>query len=219
MFVLAVIVLFACSVMAVVDGILHPPYFAKSGIKIILFLLVPLLFSIFQKDLNLKTLFKADRKTILPSLALGGIVYALIIGAYFLLRHHIDFSAITGSLTENAGVTKATFPIVALYISVVNSFLEEFFFRGFTFLTLKKISLAKAAYIFSASVFAIYHVAIMVGWFSLPIFLLAMLGLFIGGLIFDLLCEKSGSIYPAWMVHMFANFAINTIGFIMFEAS
>jgi len=61
-----------------------------------------------------------------------------------------------------------------------------------------------------------YHVAMMVGWFSLPVFLIIVAGLFVGGIIFNVLNEKSSTIYPSWLVHMFANFSINTVGFILF---
>ncbi|NMO95148.1 hypothetical protein [Paenibacillus lemnae] len=37
------------------------------------------------------------------------------------------------------------------------------------------------------------------------------------GLLFNWLNEKNGNIYASWMVHMCANLAINTIGFMLFE--
>jgi hypothetical protein len=43
-----------------------------------------------------------------------------------------------------------------------------------------------------------------------------MIGLFVGGLIFDKLNEKNGNILSSWLVHMMANLAINTIGLMMF---
>ena len=99
----------------------------------------------------------------------------------------------------------------------MNSLLEELFFRGFLFLNLKHRS-RRFAYVFSAGAFAAYHVAMMIGWFSPVLWLLVMAGLFVGGLIFNWLNEKQESIYPSWLVHMFANFAINTIGFILLSA-
>ena len=98
----------------------------------------------------------------------------------------------------------------------MNSLLEEFFFRGFIFLSLKKIIESRSAHIISAFLFSVYHIAIMSGWFSLPIFILAMAGLFAGGIIFNLLNSKFNNIYISWLVHMFANFAINTIGLSLF---
>ncbi len=71
------------------------------------------------------------------------------------------------------------------------------------------------AYLFSSLSFAAYHVAIMKGWFNIPIFILAMLGLTVGGYIFDFLNEKFDNIYLSWAVHAFANFGINFIGFML----
>ena len=45
---------------------------------------------------------------------------------------------------------------------------------------------------------------------------LPSVGLIVGGLIFNALNDKFGNIYPSWLTHMAANFAINTIGFILF---
>ncbi|MEE1043522.1 MAG: CPBP family intramembrane glutamic endopeptidase, partial [Clostridia bacterium] len=105
---------------------------------------------------------------------------------------------------------------VAIYISFANSFLEEFFFRGFAFITLKKFVSSKVAYIFSSFAFALYHIAMMIGWFGLPVILISLAGLFAGGMIFNRLDDKRGNIYLSWLTHMFANFATNTIGFILF---
>lgn len=72
-------------------------------------------------------------------------------------------------------------------------------------------------YAFSALAFSLYHVAMMLWWFDFAVFLLALLGLAVGGIIFNVLEAKTRSIFPGWMVHMFANFAINTVGFILFS--
>ena len=69
----------------------------------------------------------------------------------------------------------------------------------------------------SALSFALYHTAMMLGWFSPPLFLLALAGLAAGGVLFDLLDAGSGTIFPSWAVHIFANLAINTVGFILFK--
>ena len=73
------------------------------------------------------------------------------------------------------------------------------------------------ACLFSALSFALYHTAMMLGWFSPPLFLLALAGLAAGGVLFDLLDAGSGTIFPSWAVHIFANLAINTVGFILFK--
>lgn len=211
-------VLFSALAMSLVDGIIEPPYFYKSVIKIILFLLVPMLYFITHKDeiVSLKKLFVPRKKDFILALSLGIGVFAIIMIAYFVFRNFIDFSGIKDSLTSGIGVNANNFVYVAIYISFVNSLLEEFFFRGFAFLILKRETNSMFAYVFSAALFALYHVGMTSGWFNFFIYILAMLGLFIGGCIFNFLNDKCENIYPSWLVHMCANFAINTIGFILF---
>ena len=211
-------VLFSTLAMCFVDGVITPPYFYKSLIKIVLFLLIPMIYFILykEKDGYLKKLFIPKKKDFLLALLLGIGVFAVIMIAYLILGSYIDLSAIKDSLTSGIGVTADNFVYVAIYISFVNSLLEEFFFRGFAFLILKQEMSKKFAYIFSSAMFALYHVGMTSGWFNIFIYILSMLGLFIGGCIFDFLNDKCENIYPSWLVHMCANFAINTIGFILF---
>lgn len=204
-----------CAAMALVDGVLRPGYAVKSVIKMALFLLLPLLLSLCDRKVLYLKLFRFQKKGILTALGLGACVYAVILGGYFLLRPFFDFSSIAGKLTENAGVDADNFLFVALYISFVNSLLEEFFFRGFAFTNLKRLSSRAFAYWFSALAFALYHVAMMAGWFSPALFLLVMVGLTVGGMLFNYLNERLNCVYVSWLVHMFANFAINTIGFLL----
>lgn len=201
--------------MALVDGVLRPGYAVKSAIKIVLFLGCPLLLSYRFKEASCLLLLRFPRKGFLAALALGAAVYGVILGGYFLVRPFFDFSAIAGKLTQNAGVTKDNFLSVSLYISFVNSLLEEFFFRGFLFTNLGRFTTRRFAYCFSSLSFAVYHVAMMLGWFSPALFLLVMAGLTAGGMIFNYLNERMGTIYISWLVHMCANFAINTIGFML----
>lgn len=211
-----VIIITFCIIMAVIDGILKADYFIKSIIKLVLFLILPVLYSLCDSDVKIKEVFIPKKNGIMPAIVLGLSVYVIIISGYFLFKNIFDFSSITTSLTNNIGVTSENFVFVSLYISFINSLLEEFFFRGFAFLTLKRIVGRRFAYLFSATVFAAYHIAMMIGWFNIGVFVIVMAGLFAGGMIFNYLNEKSSTIYPSWLVHMFANFAINTVGFILF---
>lgn len=202
-----------------IDAVVHPPYFSKIPIKILFFLALPMMFfMIWRKEWSeFKALFRFKKKGPLISLLLGAAIFGVILGGYFVTRGFIDFSGVTSSLTEGMGITADNFIWVAIYISIMNSFLEEFFFRGFGFITLKKYVNVRYAYFFSPVLFAIYHVGMLVGMFHPAVLALLMFGLIVGGLIFNALNDKLGNIYPSWFVHMAANFAINTIGFILFD--
>lgn len=213
---LILIVIISCIIMAYIDAIISPPYFIKSFFKIITFLALPFLLCRFDKSLSFKAVFKIDKKSLKVSLGLGVLVYILIVGAYFTLGRLFDFSMVTSALNTNIGVNAGNFVYVALYISLINSLLEEFFFRGFAFLNLKRVLSKRFAYVFSSIAFALYHVAMMVSWFNPLLFILLIGSLFIAGILFDWLNDKYENIYCSWLVHMCANFAINTIGFMLF---
>ena len=213
-----ILVIIACIVMGIVDAVIQPGYAIKSAIKIIMFLLIPIVYGLFLKEFNLTKLIKPDKKGFAIALGLGFLVYTVVLGAYWIFKDVFDFSALTTSLNETTGVNKTNFVWVAIYISFVNSLLEEFFFRGFSFIALKKLTSRRFAYIFSSLSFALYHIAMMIGWFGLPVILISLAGLFAGGMIFNRFDEKNENIYLSWLIHMFANFATNTIGFILFAS-
>lgn len=207
-------VLICAFAMSYVDGIIQPPYAVKSAIKIVLFLMVPLVG--YQKDWKqIQCLFVPNKREFGIALALGAGVYGVILGGYLVLTKVYDISDLVLKLTANAGVDADNFVFVSIYISLVNSMLEEFVFRGFAFLTLKHVSTRQFAYGFSAVIFALYHYGMMAAG-NLWISLLALAVLVIGGYLFNWLNERSGNIITSWLVHMCANLAINTVGFMIF---
>ena len=135
------IVLLGCLIMGFIDAVIRPQYLIKSFVKIILFSLMPILYSRYNKDLNLKSLFKVkSKKEVIIALISGAAVFSFILGSYLILGEFFDFSNVVSSLSTNVGIDIDNFIFVAIYISFINSLLEEFFFRGFAFLKLKEVS-------------------------------------------------------------------------------
>lgn len=217
-YIILTVVIFSLAV-TFIDAVVQPPYFSKIPIKILFFLALPLTYFLIYREewSEFRRLFRFQKKGLLVSFLLGSAIYGVILGGYFVTRGFIDFSGVTSNLTTEMGITAENFLYVAVYISIMNSFLEEFFFRGFGFITLKKFVSIRFAYFFSPVLFAVYHVGMLLGMFHPAVLAILMLGLIIGGLIFNALNDKLGNIYPSWFVHMAANFAINTVGFILFE--
>lgn len=205
-------------VMYLIETVFLPGYFYKSLIKIGFFLIIPLIYTKCNEEIKTGDLLKVtNKKSLFLSIILGLLVYLVIVVIYFILRNYINLNSISNNLMEGMNINKDNFIYVAIYISFINSLLEEFFFRGFMFLNLNNFISIKSSHIISSFAFAIYHVGIMGSWFNPIIFVFAMIGLFIGGLIFNYIDSINKNIYGSWIIHMMANFGINTIGFIMFE--
>ena len=207
------VVVIACSAMIFVESVLQPAYAVKSAIKLVLFLGSVILYA---RTCECKiTLSDYNRITLKRILIIAIGVYLFIIAGYFLIQDYLDTEQIRQSLMGKEGIDGSNFIFVAVYISIVNSFIEELFFRGLAFRELHQRGHITLAYLFSAGCFALYHVGIISGWFSLPVFLLIVIGLFAAGIVLNFFCHYADSILGSWAVHISANLAINTIGFMI----
>lgn len=186
---------------------LHVSYVWKTGAKLILFLLIP--FFLFRPTRLPFLHFQQNyRKNLRIAMAVGFGMLSAILGAFFILKRYIDLDSLLLDLAD-AGVTSLTFPLIAFYILCGNSFIEEFFFRGILPDAFKG---SRFRLLLPSFFFAIYHIAIFLPWFTPPLLMLAVGGLWAGGIIFQLLNEKSGTILPSWIVHMLADAGILLIG-------
>ncbi|TCT20920.1 CAAX prenyl protease-like protein [Melghiribacillus thermohalophilus] len=205
--------------MIVAEQLLGFSYLSKTILKIGLFLGIPLVIIRFVWGenilhvLNLKNTQVSQLKT---GILLGFLSALTIIGAYLMLQSVIDPSAIINDLKTRLDITFQTYILVALYIAFGNSLLEEFYFRGFIFFKISQNGNKTFAYIYSALLFSLYHLAIFAVWFDVSLLLLALVGLFSIGLIFNYLNTKSGNFLNSWIVHIMADIAIVSIGFYWF---
>lgn len=202
--------------MSLVELILQLPYLYKSIIKVFVFLFCIAIYIMLNKDKDFFALFQIrSKKELLVAVTTGVTVYGIILVGYFIAESLIDFHLLTSNLLKKENISKDNFLYVAIYISVINSLLEELFFRGFAFLKLRQFVKEPFAYCFSSVMFGLYHIFIMSNWFSTSMFVLLLISLMVAGCIFNYF-DRKAVLYPSWLIHMSANLSINTIGFIMF---
>lgn len=211
--------LIACIALYFVEQFMSVNYAVKTVAKILLFGLIPYFYIIMKKSSIKKALNfeNIDKKHLKYGFLLGIFCFLTIIVTYCILKNVIDFESISYEMQNKSKITPGNFILVGAYVTFGNSFLEEFFFRGFVFLNLYECGYKKIAYIFSALAFGLYHIGIFKNWFNLPLTLLALVGLISVGFIFNLLNTKSKNFLNSWLVHIFADSAIILIGFKMFE--
>lgn len=209
-----ILIVICCVLMALIETIVEPTYIVKSALKVAIFLLLPLAYAKMTNTMVLDKFFAIDKRGMIKLFVLGSFIYAVILGAYALTKNIFDYSSLVRSLSADQNVNSTSFIWVAAYISFCNSFLEEFLFRFVSFIQLSKYAARKTAYIFSSIMFAVYHVAMIGTSFPPSLLLLALIGLTIGGLIFDYVDSRNGNIYNSWIIHLFADFAIMTIWYL-----
>lgn len=205
-----------CLLMAVVDGSTMD-YVTKAVLKITTFLSIPLIYAKGFGKLDLKPFFHFELKNIRLALNLGLSLIGLILVLYVSIGSWFDLSMVSGILDRNFTAGTLNFVPIALYIALINSFLEEFFFRVFAYLCLKEVSTKRFASVFSALAFSLYHLFLMAGLFELWVYLSAIGLLAIAGLIFNRLDQKSNTLYPSWVLHACANTGLNLIALILLK--
>lgn len=203
------LVIVCCAFMAAVELFIEPAYAVKSALKAAAFLAAPFVVLKLLKISPFGAAFKLDKRAFMGHFALGAGVYAAIMLGYLFTKNLFDYAALVSSLSSDQKV--GGFWPAAIYISFANSFLEEFLFRQIAFIRLKEHSGRAFAYVFSSLAFSIYHVAMIGQSFPPALLFLSLIGLAVGGVIFNLADEKSENIYNSWFIHMFADFALMTV--------
>ncbi len=205
--------------MYVIEQYIGCSYALKTAFKALFFAGLPLLYAKLYGSGTIRESLGIDHikfNQLKTGFILGGIVFCIIISAYFLLGSLVDFDGIKNELQTKLMISASTFIFVGLYITFINSLMEEFFFRGFIFLEIYKSGNRKTAYFISSVLFGLYHMAMFKTWFPPSISVLAVASLILSGLVFNRLNIKSRHFLNSWIVHIFADCAIIMIGIKMF---
>ncbi|MBQ9037505.1 MAG: CPBP family intramembrane metalloprotease [Erysipelotrichaceae bacterium] len=208
----------ATVIMSITERYLTLGYWFKSLVKLVVFGSLIVLYSRYShrsiKDtINLK--FRLPSRKLFVVMIL---VYLIVIAAYFIFKDQLNLEALKNSLFSKEQLTKDSFYWVFIYIIIVNSFLEESFFRGFLFNAFKNNRMLVTGYLFASMMFAIYHIGIISSWFNPLVFVTAMIGLLGAGIMLQYIEERYDNLLASYLVHSFANIAINTIGTFMILA-
>jgi membrane protease YdiL (CAAX protease family) len=160
-------------------------------------------------------------------LALGlGFAALVAVGALGLYFLFLKDSGVFGDtpakihqwLTEFNASTPATFLVMALFFSVLHSFLEEYYWRWFVFGRLERWLPWGAAVLVASLAFMAHHVLVLAYylpgrfWIAAVPFSLCVAG---GGVAWAWLYHRSRSLYAVWLSHLVVDAAIMMIGYDM----
>lgn len=210
----------ACTLLYIIEQGLAVNYAVKTLAKILLFIGVALYYQRFVAHSNKAKETHRNlqgKNNVLAGLLIGLAAFVIIIVTYYLTTGLVDYQGIVNELQDKSGITAINFIFVGLYITLGNSFLEEYFFRGFIFLNLYRQGRVNLAYAFSSLIFALYHMAIFRTWFTGGLMVLALVGLLGIAMILNWLTARSGSYFSAWVAHALADSAIILVGLRLFN--
>jgi len=105
------------------------------------------------------------------------------------------------------------FLLFALFISLFNSFVEEYYWRWFVFNWLRRVLPLWGAYLTAGVAFGAYHVVVISQFFpfGFALFLGVMVG--VGGLIWSWMLQRQHTLAGAWLSHMIVDLGVMAIGY------
>lgn len=147
----------------------------------------------------------------------GVLIFVVILGAYLGFAHRwVDFGAMRERIAEMNLDNAWLYAAGALYWCTINSLLEEYFWRWFTYARLRDLLPGTAGNVAAVGLagllFTLHHIVALDVYFDWRITTLGSLGVFIGGVTWSALYAKYHNIYAAYVSHVWADLAIFGIG-------
>ena len=195
-------------------------YIFSSIYKIIF--LFPLFFRLFIEKKTLKHSlfknfsFKRFKKYIFSIIPIGVILASIYVSSFLLFKDWLDLQIIVTKLHELISLNISNLIFIGLYIVIVNSLLEEYFWRGFMFEKLRKLIKPWMAHIFTGIAFSFHHIMFYYNWFNMTFFLIVTIGLIFYAIMMNFIFQRYKDLLSCWLVHSFVDIAQIFIAFKIF---
>ena len=148
----------------------------------------------------------------------AGVLSGLIIGAslialYFLFfKNILDFTMLKYKATQ-LGFSGTNFIFIAIFITIINSSIEEYYWRWFAFTKMRNVVSRRKAILISSIGFSFHHLIVLITYFGLVFGILFSFGVFLGGVIWVYFYDKYDSIMPCIISHLMIDAAVMIIGY------
>ena len=151
---------------------------------------------------------------------IGLVIFVACLGLYYgYLKHHPAFGDAPEKLGEKLTGLGADslggFILIAVFYSVIHSFLEEYYWRWFVFGRLREWVAVPWAIAISSLGFMAHHVVLMATFFGLFSFWACFfsLSVAIGGAFWAWSYQRTDSLYGPWLGHLLVDAGIFIVGY------
>jgi len=149
----------------------------------------------------------------------AAIMLAILWGYWFVGRDIVDVRQVRAMAEKNGFLEPWKYLVLAGYLSIVNSLLEEYVWRWFVQRQCAAIVGGPLSVLASALLFTIHHVIALKAQMGWSATLLGSLGVFIGGFMWGWCYWRYKSIWPGWMSHILADIGVFAVAWhILFRA-
>ncbi len=195
-------------------AVAKPIYIATKAFTV----LWPVLASVLILQLRFRSepMVGKHRKSIVPGLLIGLAIVAVMV--IWMKSPWGEFILSGGEEVRNKVESLGFldhFLFFAAFITLVHSFMEEFYWRWFVFGNLRKVLPLWAAHGFAAITFAAHHLVVTCQYYEFPFALFLAFCVAIGGLIWSLLYQRYNSLLGSWICHLCVDAGLMWVGYQM----
>ncbi len=150
-------------------------------------------------------------------LALGvasGVVMALVIivGSFLAGVQDLEVGALRAATREMGLAGEGSYLAGAAAWTFANSLIEEYVYRWFVLTRCESLLPARLATLAASAIFTLHHVIALSRYLEAGFVALASTGVFVGGIVWCALYQRTRSIWPSWISHVLADIAVFAIG-------
>lgn len=158
-----------------------------------------------------------------PALAVGVAAAIGIVAVYFIwLQGHELLAGVPAAVGQKVAAlgigTPLKYVLFSIFLAVIHSGLEEYYWRAYVFSGLKRRINAVAAIVISALAFTSHHLVVLSAYqpnrFWSGVLPLSA-GVFVGGAVWAWLYHRFNTMYPSWISHAVIDVAIMVVGYDM----
>jgi len=145
--------------------------------------------------------------------ASGLVIAGAIVAAYVVIGpSRVDPGLLHAAVVRMGLEAPARFLLAAAGWTLLNSLMEEIFYRWFVLVQCRRLLPPAWAVVASASIFTVHHVVALQVYLSPGLTALASAGVLTGGLMWAWCYHRYRSIWPGWVSHVLADVAVFAIG-------
>jgi membrane protease YdiL (CAAX protease family) len=154
----------------------------------------------------------------LRAVPLGALVGLLVVG----LMAGLMATPAGAVVLQSAGTIRAKahqlgilnhYVAFAIFLSLVNSAVEEFYWRWFVYGQIRRLLPGWWAHALAGAAFAAHHVVVVTQFFPLGVALIFGIAVGLGGVIMSVLYERQRTLGGAWVCHLIVDLGIMGIGY------
>lgn len=146
----------------------------------------------------------------------GLIFFAIVLAVYFLGKNYFQqFSPLILAKVQSFNLTGSNYLIFALFLSLIHSAIEEYYWRSFVFRGLLGVMKFRLALIIGGLGFALHHYLILSQFFPLSTTIIFGTLVGVAGAWWSYIYFKTNSIWGSWISHVLADMAVMTVGYML----